>query len=95
MDRRDTALWNGERSRSLRWVYSWVPVWRRVRQGAYLQDGSNHVQKLMPDLFEHIAEGRLAPEVIISHRLKLADAGKGYEMFDTKDDNCRKVVMTP
>lgn len=39
--------------------------------------------------------GKLQPEVIISHRMKLADAADSYKMFDKKTDDCRKVVLTP
>jgi threonine dehydrogenase-like Zn-dependent dehydrogenase len=33
--------------------------------------------------------------MVITHRLPLADAAKGYETFLKKQDNCEKVVMTP
>jgi len=57
--------------------------------------GQTHVQKYLPELLDHIAAGDLKPEVIISHRMKLADAADGYKMFDKKGDDCRKVVLTP
>jgi threonine dehydrogenase-like Zn-dependent dehydrogenase len=57
--------------------------------------GQTHVQKYLPDLLRFIEEGELQPDVIISHRMKLADAAKGYEIFDAKEDGCRKVVLTP
>lgn len=57
--------------------------------------GQTHVQKHMPKLLEHIANGDLLPEVIISHHLPLAEAKRGYEMFDKKQEDCRKVVLTP
>jgi threonine dehydrogenase-like Zn-dependent dehydrogenase len=40
-------------------------------------------------------DGALQPDIIISHRMKLADAARGYEMFEEKQDDCRKVVLTP
>ena len=64
-------------------------------KGLNFRMGQTHVQKLMPELLEHIGEGRLSPEVIISHRMKLADAADAYAMFDRKEDDCRKVVLTP
>ena len=64
-------------------------------KGLNFRMGQTHVQKLMPELLEHIGEGRLSPEVIISHRMKLADAADAYAMFDQKEDDCRKVVLTP
>lgn len=64
-------------------------------KGLTFKMGQTHVQRFMPELLEAIGEGRLAPEVIISHRMKLADAAKGYEMFNAQEDDCRKVVLTP
>jgi threonine dehydrogenase-like Zn-dependent dehydrogenase len=33
--------------------------------------------------------------VIITHRLPLADAARGYEIFNDKQEDCRKVVLLP
>ncbi|MCD9005096.1 glutathione-dependent formaldehyde dehydrogenase [Luteimonas sp. XNQY3] len=64
-------------------------------KGLRFEMGQTNVQKYMPELLEHIGEDRLQPDVIISHRMALADAAKGYELFDGKEDACRKVVLTP
>ncbi|MBK8018488.1 MAG: glutathione-dependent formaldehyde dehydrogenase [Betaproteobacteria bacterium] len=64
-------------------------------KGLSFRMGQTHVQKYMPYLLEQIGNGRLNPEAIISHRLRLADAAKGYEMFDEKNDDCRKIVLSP
>lgn len=40
-----------------------------------------------------VAEGRLDPTVVISHRMSLADAPRAYEMFDRRE--ALKVVLTP
>ena len=64
-------------------------------KGLQFRMGQTHVQHHMPELLEHIANGALRPEVIVSHRLGLADAARGYEMFDKKIDGCRKVILTP
>ena len=59
--------------------------------------GQTDVQRYMPELLTRINAGDLRPDVIISHRMALADAAKGYAIFDEKDeaDGCRKVVLTP
>ncbi|MBN0009225.1 glutathione-dependent formaldehyde dehydrogenase, partial [Pseudomonas aeruginosa] len=44
---------------------------------------------------EHIGNGDLHPEAIISHRLRLDDAPEGYALFDEKREDCRKVVLRP
>lgn len=57
--------------------------------------GQTHVQKYMPELLRYIEEGRLRPDEIITHRMKLADAAEGYAVFDERREGCRKVVLTP
>jgi threonine dehydrogenase-like Zn-dependent dehydrogenase len=64
-------------------------------KGIGIKAGQTHVQKFMPELLKAIEEGKLKPNAIISHRLKLEQAAEGYKMFDKKEDNCRKVVLTP
>ncbi len=64
-------------------------------KGLTFKMGQTHAQKFMPELLALIGEGRMRPEAIISHRLKLADAVRGYELFDQHQDDCRKVVLTP
>ncbi|SHH23138.1 zinc-dependent alcohol dehydrogenase [Massilia sp. CF038] len=64
-------------------------------KGIGIKAGQTHVQKYMPELLEAIGEGKLRPQEIISHRLKLDQAAEGYKMFDKKEDECRKVILTP
>jgi threonine dehydrogenase-like Zn-dependent dehydrogenase len=64
-------------------------------KGITFKMGQTHVQRFMPELLQFIEEGKLAPDIIISHRMPLADAAKGYETFDKREDDCRKVVLTP
>ena len=64
-------------------------------KGLSFKMGQTHVQAFMPELLEMVGQGRLAPEAIISHRMKLADAARAYEMFEAREDDCRKVVLTP
>ncbi|MDV3468583.1 zinc-dependent alcohol dehydrogenase [Stenotrophomonas sp. C3(2023)] len=64
-------------------------------KGLTFKMGQTHMQGLMPELLTAILEERLDPGHIISHRMRLADAAQGYAMFDNKDDDCRKIVLTP
>ncbi|AWH21537.1 MULTISPECIES: zinc-dependent alcohol dehydrogenase [Stenotrophomonas] len=64
-------------------------------KGLTFKMGQTHVQGLMPELLTAILEGKLDPGEIISHRMTLAEAAQGYAMFDAKDDDCRKIVLTP
>ncbi len=64
-------------------------------KGVGFKTGQTHVQKYMPELLQAIEDGKLRPNAIISHRLPLAQAAEGYKMFDKKEDDCRKIVLTP
>ena len=64
-------------------------------KGLAFRMGQTHTQQHMPALLEFILDGRLAPNVIISHRMALAEAAQAYEIFDKAQDNCRKVVLRP
>lgn len=64
-------------------------------KGLVFRMGQTHTQHHMPKLLEHIQAGDLHPEIIITHRMSLADAAEGYKVFDEKQQDCRKVVLTP
>jgi threonine dehydrogenase-like Zn-dependent dehydrogenase len=64
-------------------------------KGLTFKCGQTHVQRHMPKLLEHILASELHPDILISHRLSLADAAKGYKMFDEKEQDYRKVVLVP
>jgi len=64
-------------------------------KGLAFRMGQTHTQQYMPALLEFILDGKLAPNVIISHRMALAEAAQAYEIFDKAQDNCRKVVLRP
>ena len=46
-----------------------------------------------PHLIEMIAEGRIDPPAVVTHRLPLADAAEAYRLFDARE--ATKVVLTP
>ena len=52
-----------------------------------------NVQAYMRPLLDLIAAGRLQPEKIISHRMKLDEAEEAYRMFDARE--ATKIVLTP
>ncbi|CAI3788819.1 putative zinc-binding alcohol dehydrogenase [Pseudomonas sp. MM227] len=64
-------------------------------KGLTFRMGQTHVQRYLPELLEHIEAGRLTPETIITHRMSLEQAAEGYKIFDKKQEDCRKVILTP
>jgi threonine dehydrogenase-like Zn-dependent dehydrogenase len=64
-------------------------------KGLSLKMGQTHVQKYMGPLLAKVEKGELDATFLITHRMPLADAPKGYDLFETKQDDCIKVVMSP
>ncbi len=64
-------------------------------KGLSFKMGQTHVHRYLPELLEHIENGDLHPADIITHRMSLEDAPKGYDIFNKKEEYCRKVVLTP
>jgi threonine dehydrogenase-like Zn-dependent dehydrogenase len=64
-------------------------------KGLTFRMGQTHVQRFLPELLALIEAGSLRPEEIISHRLPLAQAARGYDVFEAKEEKCRKVVLIP
>jgi threonine dehydrogenase-like Zn-dependent dehydrogenase len=45
------------------------------------------------DALAAVADGRIDPDPIVSHRLRLDEAVEGYALFDRRE--ATKVVLTP
>jgi threonine dehydrogenase-like Zn-dependent dehydrogenase len=60
-----------------------------------IKTGQAHVQRYMRPLLERIQNGTIDPSFVITHRLPLEEAPKGYDMFLNKEDECIKVVLKP
>ena len=71
------------------------PIGSLMNRGLTIRSGQTHVQRYMAPLLERIGNGEIDPSFVITHRLTLDDAARGYDMFKKKHDGCIKVVMTP
>jgi threonine dehydrogenase-like Zn-dependent dehydrogenase len=70
------------------------PVGSWMNRAITLKTGQCHVQRYTRPLLERIERGEIDPSFVISHRLSLEDAPRGYEMFKQKQDQCTKVVLS-
>jgi threonine dehydrogenase-like Zn-dependent dehydrogenase len=66
-----------------------------MNKGLTVKTGQTHVQRYFAPLLERIQNDDIDPSFVITHRLSLEDAPRGYEMFLNKDDDCLKVVLKP
>jgi threonine dehydrogenase-like Zn-dependent dehydrogenase len=74
------------------WIHAFL-FGDAFEKGITFRMGQTHVQALLPELLERIANGALHPAQIVSHHLPLAEAARGYQLFNDKEENCRKVVL--
>jgi 2-desacetyl-2-hydroxyethyl bacteriochlorophyllide A dehydrogenase len=70
-----------------------VPIGDMWLKNINLTCGVANIQGHMDEVLELVRDKRIDPKAIISHRLPLSEASKGYELFDAKE--ALKVVLDP
>jgi threonine dehydrogenase-like Zn-dependent dehydrogenase len=58
-----------------------------------IRAGQCNVHAYMKPLLERIQKGELDPTFVITHRMPLAEAARGYKIFNDKLENCEKIVL--
>jgi threonine dehydrogenase-like Zn-dependent dehydrogenase len=71
------------------------PIGSLMNRSLTIRTGQCHVQRYMKPLLERIQKGEIDPSFVITHRLPLDEAARGYDMFVKKYDDCLKVVLKP
>jgi threonine dehydrogenase-like Zn-dependent dehydrogenase len=71
------------------------PFGSLMNRSLTLKTGQAHVQRYMRPLLERIEKGEIDPSFVITHRMRLEDAPRGYEIFVNKEDDWVKVVPPP
>ena len=69
------------------------PMGAVVNRSLTIRSGQCHVQRYMGPLLDRILKGEIDPSFIVTHRLPLEEAPRGYQMFVDKVDDCEKVVL--
>lgn len=72
-----------------------IPLGALMNKALTIKTGQTHVQHYMQPLLERVQSGEIDPSFVVTHRMRLADAPKGYETFLKKEDECIKVVLKP
>ncbi|MEC4896352.1 MAG: zinc-dependent alcohol dehydrogenase [Oscillatoria sp. PMC 1051.18] len=72
-----------------------MPMGAVVNKGLTIKSGQTHVHRYLQPLLERIQNQEIDPSFVITHKMKLEDAPKGYKIFRDKEDNCVKVVLKP
>jgi len=71
------------------------PMGQLMNRSISIRTGQCHVHRYLKPLLERVEKGEIDPSFVITHRMPLEDAPKGYRMFRNKQDNCEKIVLKP
>jgi threonine dehydrogenase-like Zn-dependent dehydrogenase len=71
------------------------PIGSVMNRSITIKTGQCHVQRYMRPLLGRVQRGEIDPSFVVTHRLRLDEAPKGYDMFLHKEDECVKVVLKP
>jgi S-(hydroxymethyl)glutathione dehydrogenase / alcohol dehydrogenase len=75
--------------------YDNFPISQIFDKGLKIYSGQALVHRYIDELISWLENDRIRLNDIITHRLPLAEAPRGYEIFNEKKDNCVKVVLSP
>jgi threonine dehydrogenase-like Zn-dependent dehydrogenase len=70
-----------------------IPIGALMNRSITIKTGQCHVQRYMRPLLDRIENGEIDPTFVITHRMKLEEAPRGYDLFLKKEDDCEKVVL--
>jgi threonine dehydrogenase-like Zn-dependent dehydrogenase len=69
------------------------PAGAFMQKGLTMKTGQTHVQRYLPGLLNAILEDKIDTTFLISHRLPLEEAARGYKMFHDDQDEVTKIVL--
>jgi threonine dehydrogenase-like Zn-dependent dehydrogenase len=72
-----------------------IPMGALMNKGLTIKTGQTHVHRYVPKLLDYVRQGKIDPSFVVTHRIPLSEAPRGYEMFREKRDGCIKVVLDP
>jgi len=70
------------------------PMGAVMNRSLTIRSGQCHVHRYLRPLLDRIQNGEIDPSFVITHRLPLDQAARGYDMFVNKEDHCEKVVLS-
>ena len=71
------------------------PLGALMEKGLQVRAGQTHVQRYTKPLLDKIEDGTIDTTFLISHRLPLEDAARGYKNFREDQDSWTKVILKP
>ncbi len=75
--------------------YDNFPLGQIFDKGIKMRFGQSTPQRDIDELLTWVEQGKIQLDDIITHRLPLTQAPHGYDIFNKREDDCVKVVLTP
>jgi threonine dehydrogenase-like Zn-dependent dehydrogenase len=72
-----------------------IPLGALMNKALTIKTGQTHVHRYVPELLDFIRQGKIDPSFVVTHRIPLSEAPRGYHLFREKVDGCIKVVLDP
>jgi threonine dehydrogenase-like Zn-dependent dehydrogenase len=72
-----------------------IPMGALMNKALTIQTGQTHVHRFVPELLDTVRHGKIDPSFVVTHRIPLTEAPRGYDIFREKKDGCIKVVLDP
>jgi threonine dehydrogenase-like Zn-dependent dehydrogenase len=72
-----------------------IPMGALMNKGLTIKTGQTHVHKYVPVLLDRIRKGEIDTSFVVTHRIPLREAERGYRIFSEKRDGAIKVVLDP
>lgn len=70
------------------------PMGAVMNRSLTIRAGQCHVHRYLKPLLARIERGDIDPSFVVTHRMKLEDAPRAFELFLEKKDDCEKIVLT-
>ena len=72
-----------------------MPFGAIMNKGLTIRTGQTHVKRWTDELIELIEDGALDPSFVITHTKPLSEGADMYPVFESRKDNCIKVMLKP
>jgi S-(hydroxymethyl)glutathione dehydrogenase / alcohol dehydrogenase len=76
-------------------LYNMFPLGPFFMRNITLKTGQAPARSYMKEIYEQIKDDKIDPTDIITHTLSLDQAEHGYDIFNSRKDDCVKVILKP
>ncbi|HEX2986670.1 MAG TPA: glutathione-dependent formaldehyde dehydrogenase, partial [Chloroflexota bacterium] len=72
-----------------------IPLGAMMNKGLTIRTAQQHGHRYLGRMLEHVQRGEVDPARVVTHRLPLEEAERGYRLFKNKEEGCIRVILQP